>query len=828
VAIPAISSKLMHLAAAVGEKVYTLNKDGVTLEAGKYYACTAKLKETQVVTNEAELCSALTAGWTTIVLGANITLLNLLEIKDNRTVTINMGGYKLDRGCTSRGSQVIVVRTGSTLNLNNGTVTGGWGGNGGALDIETGTVVNLTDVVITGNHADDRGGGISNKGTLTMTGGSITNNTSNDHSEPVGGGGLFNYEGATATLNGVTITGNTAHTHGGGIWNAANATLKMQGAITVTGNTANEGVVENVYLNGGGVINVTGSLAGSQIGISMQTPGIFTEGYKLHNDANPATLFSSDLDPYLQVSASGDEVCLAQQTEGSVYYIERSWDGEKKCVKAQIKTLESGNYTVLEATSGDIELQPNVFYVVRENNVHYGLIHAVGGENHRLILCDGAKLDANFIEVENSTEDGNNALHIYGQANDSGQLLVEVVSIEKGSYAGIGGGYERSAGTVVIHGGDIRAEGHEGAAGIGGGKGGNGGIVTIYGGSVYARGNGRELYGAAGIGGGNRGDGGMITIYGGAIEAHGSLENGGAGIGGGNCGDNEERHSGGTITIHGGDVKAYGGYRAAGIGGGLNGNGATVTINGGEVYAKGSDGGAGIGTGYNGSSWAMSPGSLTVTGGTVYAYGSQGGEFLYLDGGAGIGGGCDASGGEVSISGGYVRAEGGWYAAGIGSGVEKASSEGRHGGSLNVTGGEVYAYGGIDGAGIGGGEDADGANVVISGGYVYAEGNDNAAGIGGGEDANGGPVQISGGTVIAKAGKTGNGFRAIGAGPGGTDSRSLTLGDLLMVRPAFGEGWFAPLFANQRVDGCRNNAGVWIQVCYHPEHTAENCPYCVH
>lgn len=66
------------------------------------------------------------------------------------------------------------------------------------------------------------------------------------------------------------------------------------------------------------------------------------------------------------------------------------------------------------------------------------------------------------------------------------------------------------------------------------------------------------------------------------------------------------------------------------------------------------------------------------------------------------------------------------------------------------------------------------------------------------------------------------------AGPSGTDSRSLTLGDLLMVRPAFGEGWFEPLQADKRVDGCRNNAGVWIQVCYHPEHTAEDCPYHKH
>lgn len=45
---------------------------------------------------------------------------------------------------------------------------------------------------------------------------------------------------------------------------------------------------------------------------------------------------------------------------------------------------------------------------------------------------------------------------------------------------------------------------------------------------------------------------------------------------------------------------------------------------------------------------------------------------------------------------------------------------------------------------------------------------------------------------------------------------------------AFGEGWFAPVAADARVNTCRNYAGVWIQLCNHPEHTAEDCPYHKH
>ena len=235
------------------------------------------------VTTEAELIAAVQTNGANIRLDDNISTTSLLEIKDSKTITIDLKGFTLDRGCTSRGSQVIVVRTGSTLNLSNGTLTGGWGGNGGALDIETNTTVNLTDVIISGNKADDRGGGISNKGTLTMTGGSITNNTSNDGADPKGGGGLFNYNGASATLtnvtitgnevkvtgggglcnygtmtlDGCTITGNSCQMNGGGIWTAANATLNIQGAMTVTDNTTANSMTNNLFLKTNAVITVT-------------------------------------------------------------------------------------------------------------------------------------------------------------------------------------------------------------------------------------------------------------------------------------------------------------------------------------------------------------------------------------------------------------------------------------------------------------------------------------------------------------------------------------------------------------------------------------------
>lgn len=166
--------------------------------------CVTTLSAQTNVSTDSELRAAVQINNVDIKLLADINLSNsTLEITGNRTVTIDLAGHTLNRGLTKRewntGGQVITVRKGATLNLSNGTLKGGWGGNGGGLVNEGGNVT-LTNVNITGNTADDRGGGISNHGTLTMTGGSISGNTSKDGTDPKGGGGLFNYKDATATL----------------------------------------------------------------------------------------------------------------------------------------------------------------------------------------------------------------------------------------------------------------------------------------------------------------------------------------------------------------------------------------------------------------------------------------------------------------------------------------------------------------------------------------------------------------------------------------------------------------------------------------------------
>jgi len=275
-----------------------------------------------------------------------------------------------------------------------------------------------------------------------------------------------------------------------------------------------------------------------------------------------------------------------------------------------------------------------------------------------------------------------------------------------------------------------------------------------------------------------------------------------------------------VINIHGGVIDAHGDTGCPGIGTAYNSTSSlTVNIYGGTVSAQGGRNGAGIG----GGSSSRDFGRINIYGGSVKATGGGG----WGSSAAGIGGGDYNCDGIISIHGGEVEAVGGNDGAGIGCGQEY-DSDNKGKAYIYIYGGKVVARGNNNAAGIGGGDSIGGHTVTITGGYVEAYGGENGAGIGGGEGGNGGSVAITGGTVIAKAGKSESGQKAIGAGDGCDDNGSLYIGNPLMVRPAFGEGWFAPLPAAEREQGCRNNYGVWIKLCNHPEHTAEDCPYHKH
>ena len=201
----------------------------------------------------------------------------------------------------------------------------------------------------------------------------------------------------------------------------------------------------------------------------------------------------------------------------------------------------------------------------------------------------------------------------------------------------------------------------------------------------------------------------------------------------------------------------------------------------GSLTATGGASAAGIGGGFQGNGE-----NITITGGTVDAtggYGSAGigggkegkGENITITGGtvnatsndgAGIGGGLLGSGENIAITGGTVNATG-TDGAGIGGG------NGGVGKNITITGGTVTAAGGFGNAGIGGGNGSDGENITITGGSVTATGGFNSAGIGGGYLGDGKNITITGGTVNVTGGD--NGGAGIGGGAEGGGGNNITI-----------------------------------------------------
>jgi hypothetical protein len=181
-----------------------------------------------------------------------------IEAVGQAPVTISGGGA----------ARVFEVAPSAHVSLVNLAITGGNGRAGAdgsfTFDGAGGGIANLGTLTVSGstlsgNHALD-GGGIYNTGTLTVSGTTLSGNAAS-----TGGGGIFNVRDATATVSDSTLTGNTAALEGGGIFNSF-GTLTVTGS-TVSGNTS----TSFIGGRGGGILNFGGMLTVSDTTVSGNT-----------------------------------------------------------------------------------------------------------------------------------------------------------------------------------------------------------------------------------------------------------------------------------------------------------------------------------------------------------------------------------------------------------------------------------------------------------------------------------------------------------------------------------------------------------------------------
>lgn len=178
-----------------------------------------------------------------------IEITKKVTIKGN-DATIDMLDANKDELSTSA-HRIFTIKNGGELilkklTLKNGNAAGtGDQGRGGAMLIESGGTLTMTDCIVQECIAASSGGGIDNKGILTINGGMVGSITAGSGNHASMGGGIFLDQGS-CTLNGVAVQGNTIGTEiinrGSGIYlskpSSGSAALTITGRTQIGDNTA--------------------------------------------------------------------------------------------------------------------------------------------------------------------------------------------------------------------------------------------------------------------------------------------------------------------------------------------------------------------------------------------------------------------------------------------------------------------------------------------------------------------------------------------------------------------------------------------------------------
>ncbi|RMG73247.1 MAG: hypothetical protein D6711_11235 [Chloroflexi bacterium] len=196
------------------------------------------------------------------VLTADITLTGTLHITQG-VVSIEGNGFAIDGNNTHR---LFLVTNNAVLNLNQVTLRNGngYGGsailnfgqanvlnslilnnnatyNGGAISNERGSMLFIGNTTISGNTAGSSGGAIYNRGGIFTVNSTFSNNSAGNS-----GGAIFNNINSTFTVTNSSFSNNAAtSSEGGAIFNNTKGNIEIQNS-TFSGNSAvNGGAIRN-------------------------------------------------------------------------------------------------------------------------------------------------------------------------------------------------------------------------------------------------------------------------------------------------------------------------------------------------------------------------------------------------------------------------------------------------------------------------------------------------------------------------------------------------------------------------------------------------------
>ena len=494
--------------------------------------------------------------------------------------------------------------------------TAGGNGIGGGIDVISTGALTMNDGSAVQNCYSSNGGGIYSAGMFTMNGGTISGNSA----EQLGGGnGGGIYSAGTFTMNGGTISGNTSIWKGGGVYSTGSGASFSMNDGSISGNSA-AGL-------GGGV----------------------------HNDGASFTMYGGAISGNTAVNGGGG----VNSTGGSF-----TMNGGKI-----YNNTVNNSYGIGGGVNSDY---PNNIFVMNGGEIFGNTAKSGGGvASGGLFILDG---DAKIF--------GNTAAAIGGGVlSSSATFNMNGGQISDNTAATNGGGvYNNASAAFTMTGGEITNNTGEGVF-----NNGFGAAVTMTGGKIINN-KGSGVYNNGGLY--DYSDKTTFTMTGGEISGNISTSWGGGVY---NCNgkftfENGEIY-GNTATMNGGGVNSKGvfimtggqiyGNNASNFGGGVS-NFGLFTLENGEIYnnsAKGSAGGVYNQSGNSYSIW------FNMTGGQIY-------DNTALNGG----GVCnDYTSGMVAL-----------YMTGgrIYNNTATESGGGVFGGNITMTGGEIS---GNTAAGGGGG-----------------------------------------------------------------------------------------------------------------------------
>ena len=517
------------------------------------------------------------------------------------------GGTIIDNTASYYGGGVL---TQCESKMTGGTITGNKAKDGGGLYIFS-YLFDMTGGTITKNTAESNGGGVCNSGgNFSMSG--VTTISYNEAANY--GGGVYNWK--TFSMNGGTITNNTAPM-GGGVfhaWDSATTTT-LSGAPIVTGN-GNGNTENNLYIYCGTnskPVTASGLTTGAKIGISASR----TDTGALITGTTNTDYFFSDLNS-CKLESSGNGLTLAADSNVTGH------TNHCICVGNAAGSSHQHDYNVnWQAWTETTKLPKNVGSYYLTQNVEIseawqpanGTVLCLNGKN---ITANGAfdviKIPAGVTFTLTDCEPNSTRGNItHAKDSNNAALSGSGVSVKAGAafnmYGGnitgnevtIGGsGVSVEAGAAFnMHGGSITKNTALNNIAKGGGVN-NYGIFTMTGGTI----SGNQGGTANGGGGGGVLNAGTFTMSGTAVIGGTNAEDANIGYNGGgvynyNTGQfnfnggtiigNEANKNGGgvyneqgspTFTMTGGIIKKN---KAKNGGGVAVNNSATFTMNGGTI-----------------------------------------------------------------------------------------------------------------------------------------------------------------------------------------------------------------------------------------------------